>query len=56
MVTRADCLEISFHRYLWVKICRRLLFRSIKSLLLHVPTHKMSNLLDTCNTYIEYIY
>jgi hypothetical protein len=24
-------------------------------LLLHVPTRKMSNLLDTCKTYIEYI-
>jgi hypothetical protein len=22
--------------------------------LLHVPTRKMPNLLDTCNTYIEY--
>jgi hypothetical protein len=27
----------------------------IKSLLLHVPTCKMPNLLDTYNTYIEYI-
>jgi hypothetical protein len=29
--------------------------RFMKSLLLHVPTHKMPNLLDTYNTYIEYI-
>jgi hypothetical protein len=27
----------------------------MKSLLLHVPTCKMPNLLDTCKTYIEYI-
>jgi hypothetical protein len=29
---------------------------SMMSKLLHVPTHKMPNLLDTYNTYIEYIY
>jgi hypothetical protein len=40
-------LEISSHRYLRVKICRRLLSHSMKSLLLHVPTRKMPNLLDT---------
>jgi hypothetical protein len=49
-------LEISSHRYLWVQICRRLLSRSMKSLLLHVPKCKMANLLDTYNMYIEYIY
>jgi hypothetical protein len=27
----------------------------MKSLLLHVPARKMPNLLDICNTYIEYI-
>jgi hypothetical protein len=27
----------------------------MRSLLFHVPTCKMSNLLDTCNTYSEYI-
>jgi hypothetical protein len=30
-------------------------FPFIASLLLHVPICKMSNLLDTCKTYIEYI-
>jgi hypothetical protein len=28
----------------------------MKSLLLHVPTYKILNLLDVYNTYIEYIY
>jgi hypothetical protein len=27
----------------------------MKSLLLHVPTHKTPNLLDICKMYIEYI-
>jgi hypothetical protein len=49
-------LEISSLQYLCIKICRRLLSHSMKSLLLHVPTCKMPNLLDTYNTYIEYIY
>jgi hypothetical protein len=48
-------MEISSHHYLWVKICKRLLSHFMKSLLLHVPTHEMPNLLDTYNTYIEYI-
>jgi hypothetical protein len=30
-------------------------FLFYEELLLHVPTRKMSNLLDTYNTYIEYI-
>jgi hypothetical protein len=30
-------------------------FSFMKSLLLHVPTWKMSNLLDTYNMHIEYI-
>jgi hypothetical protein len=30
-------------------------FLFIKNLLLHVATHKISNLLDTYNMYIEYI-
>jgi hypothetical protein len=34
----------------------RLISGSMKSLLLHVATRKMPNLLDTYNTYIEYIY
>jgi hypothetical protein len=46
---------MSSRRHLRVKICNRLLSLFIKSLLLHVPTHKMLNLLDTKNTYIEYI-
>ncbi len=56
-LSTVDCLEISSHRYLWVKICRRLLSCSMKSLLLHVPTCKMNklNLLGTCKTYIECI-
>jgi hypothetical protein len=49
-------LEISSRRYLQIKICSRLLFSFMKSLLLHVPTRKMLNLLDTYNTYIKYIY
>jgi hypothetical protein len=48
-------MEISSHRNLWVKICRRLLSCFMKSLLLHVPTREMPNLLDTYNTYIGYI-
>jgi hypothetical protein len=48
-------IEISSRRYLQVKICRRLLFCFINSLLLHVPTRKMSNLLDTYNMSIEYV-
>jgi hypothetical protein len=48
-------IEISSHHYLWVKICRRLLSYFMKSLLLHVPICKIPNLLDTYNTYIEYI-
>jgi hypothetical protein len=48
-------IYISSRRYLRVNICRRLISHFMKSLLLHVPTHKMSNLLDTYNTYIEYI-
>jgi hypothetical protein len=55
-LSTVDRLEISSHRYLWVKISRRLLSCSMKSLLLHVPTCKILNLLDTYNTYIEYIY
>jgi hypothetical protein len=47
--------EISSHCYLRVKICSRLLSHFTKSLLLHVPTQKMLNLVDTYNTYIEYI-
>jgi hypothetical protein len=47
--------EIRYHLYLRVKICRRLLSHFMKSLLLHVTTRKMLNLLDTYNTYIEYI-
>jgi hypothetical protein len=52
------CLKlcyISSHRHLRVKKCRRLLSYFMKSLLLHVPTRKMPNLLDMCNMYIEYI-
>jgi hypothetical protein len=49
-------LEISSGHYLWVKIYTRILSCSMKSFLLHVPTCKMPNLLDTNNTYIEYIY
>jgi hypothetical protein len=48
-------MEISSHRYLQVKICRKFLSGFMKSLLVHVPTHKMPNLLDIYNTYIEYI-
>jgi hypothetical protein len=48
-------MDISSRRHLQVKICRRLLSLFMKSLLLHVPTRKMPNLLDTYNTYIEYI-
>jgi hypothetical protein len=48
-------IEISSRRYLWVMICMRLLSYFMKSLLLHVPTHKISNMLDTYNTYINYI-
>jgi hypothetical protein len=48
-------MEISSHRNLRVKICRRLLSCFMKSLLLHVPTRKMPNLLDIYNTYIKYI-
>jgi hypothetical protein len=48
-------MDISSHHHLWIKICRRLLSLFIKSLLLHVPTRKMPNLLDTYNTYMEYI-
>jgi hypothetical protein len=55
-LSTAGHLEISSHQYLWVKICRSLISRSMKSLLLQVPTRKMPNLLDTYNTYIEYIY
>jgi hypothetical protein len=47
-------MDLSSHRYLRVKVCR-LLALFIKSKLLHVPTSKMPNLLDTYNTYIEYI-
>jgi hypothetical protein len=46
---------MSSHCHLLVKICRKLLSLFIKCLLLHVTTHKMSNLVDTYNTYIEYI-
>jgi hypothetical protein len=48
-------MYISSRRHLRVKICRRLLSLFIKSLLLYVPTRKIPNLLDTYNTYIEYI-
>jgi hypothetical protein len=48
-------METSSHHHLQVKICRRLLSLFMMSLLLHVPTHKMPNLLDTYNTYIKYI-
>jgi hypothetical protein len=48
-------MDMSSRLHLRVKICRRLLFLFIKSLLLHVPTRKMTNLLETYNTYIEYI-
>jgi hypothetical protein len=34
---------------------RRLLSHFMKSMLMHVPTCKMPNLLDTYNIYIEYI-
>jgi hypothetical protein len=46
-------MDLSSHCHLWVKICRRLLSLFIMSLLLHVATHKMPNLLDTYNTYIK---
>jgi hypothetical protein len=46
-------MDLSSHRHLPVKICRRLISLSMTSLLLHVPTHKISNLLDKYNTYIE---
>jgi hypothetical protein len=48
-------MDISSRRHLHVKMCRRLLSLFMMSLLLHVRTHKMPNLLDTYNTYIEYI-
>jgi hypothetical protein len=48
-------LHINSHHHLWIKIYRRLLSLFMTSLLLHMPTHKMPNLLDTYNTYIEYI-
>jgi hypothetical protein len=48
-------MKLSSRRHLRVKICRRLLSLFVNSLLLHVPTCKMPNLLDTYNTYIEYI-
>jgi hypothetical protein len=48
-------MEISSRRHLQVKISRRLISHFMKSLLLHVPTCKMPNLLDTYNMYIEYI-
>jgi hypothetical protein len=50
-----DLDDMSPRLHLRFKICRRLLSLSIKSLLLHVPTRKVPNLLDTYNTSIEYI-
>jgi hypothetical protein len=45
--------EIRSHHYLRVKICRRPLSHFMKSLLFHVPTRKMPNLLDMYKMYIE---
>jgi hypothetical protein len=46
---------LNSRHHLRVKICWRLVSLFMASLLLHVPTCKMINLLDTCTTYIKYI-
>jgi hypothetical protein len=48
-------MQIGSSHHLRVKIYGRLLFLFMMSLLLHVDTCKMPNLLDTYNMYVEYI-